>query len=101
LTGREQNTGAARSILEGARLLDDPTLLTALEAMLNVLPPAAASAKKKKDDPLLGAANDFQALERLRRLAFADQVPEPKIPEQSVLELVSTAEDEDVGEAVE
>ena len=101
LTGREQNTGAARSILESARLLDDPTFLTALEAILNVLPPAAATSKKKKEDPLLGAANDFQALERLRRLAFADQVPEPKIPEQAVLELASTAEYEDEVEVLE
>ena len=65
-------------------------------------PPASTTSKKKKEDPLLGAANDFQALERLRRLAFADQVPEPKIPEQALLELVPTAEDEeDDGEAVE
>ena len=61
--------------------LDDPTLLFALEAMLNVLPPTAGS-KRKKDAPLAGAADDFEALERLRRLAFADQVPERILPEQ-------------------
>ena len=37
-TARDQNTGAAKNLIEEARLIDDPTLLTALEAMLNVLP---------------------------------------------------------------
>jgi putative DNA methylase len=84
-TAREQNTGAARSVIEDARLLEDPTLLTALEALLNVLPPSAPTSKKKPDSILSGAANDFQALERLRKLAFAETVPAPKIPEQMPL----------------
>jgi adenine-specific DNA methylase len=95
-TGREQNTGAARSLIEDARLIGDPTLLTALEALLNVLPPGVPSAGKKKPDAnLAGAANDFEALERLRKLAFAETVPAPKIPEQIPLELPAVAEDED------
>jgi adenine-specific DNA methylase len=82
-TGREQNTGAARNLIEEAHLVGDPTLLTALEALLNVLPPSAALAGRKKPDAsLAGAANDFEALERLRKLAFAETVPAPKIPEQ-------------------
>ncbi len=95
-TGREQNTGAAQSLIEHAHLLDDPTLLTALEALLNVLPPGAASAGRKKPDAnLAGAASDFEALERLRKLAFAETVPAPKIPEQIPLELPEAAEEED------
>ena len=87
-TGREQNTGAARSLIEDARLIGDPTLLTALEALLNVLPPGVGSAGRKKPDAsLAGAANDFEALERLRKLAFSETVPAPKIPEQIPLEL--------------
>src|ERR1035438_5185072 len=94
--GREQNTGAARSLIEDARLIGDPTLLTALEALLNVLPPGVVSVGKKKPDAnLTGAANDFEALERLRKLAFAETVPAPKIPEQIPLELPASAEDED------
>jgi adenine-specific DNA methylase len=93
--GREQNTGAAKNLIEEARLLEDPTLLTALEALLNVLPPAAPAAKKKADSTLSGAANDFQALERLRKLAFAETVPAPKIPEQTALDLGGASEDED------
>ena len=84
---REQNTGAARSLIEEAGLKEDPTFLTALEAMLNVLPPALPSSKKKPDVNLSGAANDFQALERLRKLAFAETVPAPKIAEQLPLGL--------------
>jgi putative DNA methylase len=96
--GREQNVGAARNLIEEARLLNDPTLLTAMEALLNVLPPGAASAGKKKPDAsLAGAANDFEALERLRKLAFAETVPAPKIPEQMGLGLESESggEEED------
>jgi adenine-specific DNA methylase len=92
-TGREQNTGAARNLIEEAHLIGDPTLLTALEALLNVLPPGVASAGKKKPDAsLTGAANDFEALERLRKLAFAETVPAPKIPEQLPLELADGAD---------
>lgn len=94
---REQNTGAARNMLESAKLRDDPTLLTALEALLNVLPPGLIARGKKKPDALLsGAANDFEALENLRRLAFAEAVPAPYIPEQMPLpELASGEDDED------
>jgi hypothetical protein len=41
---------------------------------------------------LAGAANDFEALERLRKLAFSETVP-PKIPEQLPLELPDVTDD--------
>jgi len=95
-TGREQNTGAARSLIEDAHLIGDPTLLTALEALLNVLPPGVPSAGKKKPDAnLTGAANDFEALERLRKLAFSETVPAPKIPEQIELGLAGEPDEEE------
>ena len=78
ILGREQNTGIAKTLIEDAGLLADATLLTALEALLNVLPPAAAAGGKKADPLLTGASNDFEALEKLRRLAFAEEVPMPK-----------------------
>jgi hypothetical protein len=75
---REHNTGAAKKALEDNGLIDDPTLLTALEAFLNVLPAVANPGKGGKLDPhLAGAANDWEALEKLRKLAFSEQVPEP------------------------
>jgi len=79
LAGREQNTGVAKTILEKAGLLEDPTLLVALEALLNVLPPPGTAATgKKKEAGVGGAASDCDALEKLRRLAFADEIPEPQ-----------------------
>lgn len=78
LAGREQNTGVAQAMIQDAGLADDPTLLTALEVMLNVLPPPAAARRAKKADAFLGgAANDFEALEKLRQLAFSEKVPQP------------------------
>jgi len=82
LIARDRNTGAAQAVLEEAGLLTDSTLLTALEALLNVLPAPGAAAGKKKDDSLGGAASDCAALEKLRRLALADEVPEPKFSQQ-------------------
>jgi hypothetical protein len=87
--GREQNTGAAQAVLEAADLLSDATLMTALEALLNVLPPPGLAGKgKPKDDDggLSGASSDFEALERLRRLAFAEDVPAPHIQLELALE---------------
>lgn len=78
--GRKSNTGAAKGVVEDAGLLQDPTLLTGLEALLNVLPPLRGS--------------DFEALDNLRKLAFREVVPEP---EQTLLELCV----DDPGEAEE
>ena len=60
--GHKTHTGAAKQVVEDAGLLQDPTLLTALEALLNVLPPLRGS--------------DFEVLDNLRKLAFRDVVPE-------------------------
>jgi hypothetical protein len=76
---RDQNTGAAAQLIEEAGLSGDATLLTALEALLNVLSATADAGGKKKSDEHLAAANsDFEALEKLRRLAFGEEVPPPK-----------------------
>jgi adenine-specific DNA methylase len=75
---RDQNTGAAKKAIEDNGLIDDTTMLTALEALLNVLPAVANPEKAPKlDANLAGASSDFDALEKLRKLAFAEQVPEP------------------------
>lgn len=87
LTVRDQNTGAAKSMLERANLIDDPTLKTALEAMLKVLPQRAMGSA------LAGFAADFEALEKLRHLAFEGDVPAP--PEQLGLELGGDGGEED------
>ena len=76
---REQNTGAAQQVIDEAGLRHDPTLLTALEALLNVLPAPGATVGKKADATITGAGSDFEALEKLRRLAFAEEVPGPYV----------------------
>lgn len=74
--GREQNTGAAKDLLEKAALIKEPAFLMALEAILNVLPaPALASSGSGL---VAGAAADAEALEKLRKLAFDKEVPAPK-----------------------
>ncbi|HOZ48679.1 MAG TPA: DUF1156 domain-containing protein [Candidatus Hydrogenedentes bacterium] len=74
--GREQNTGAARDLVEKAGLIEEPAFLMALEAILNVLPAPALGSSSS--GPLAGAAADCNALEKLRRLAFSEEVPPPK-----------------------
>ena len=74
-----QNVGAAKELLAKHQLLDSPGLRTALEALLNVLPASAMG--KKTDGSLTNAASDFEALEKLRRLAFMEQVPAPVLPQ--------------------
>jgi hypothetical protein len=55
--------------------------MTALEALLNVLPYPAQVTKGKPDEGgLSGSASDFDALEKLRKLAFADEVPKTLRP---------------------
>lgn len=86
LIGRNQNTGAAQKVLEEAGLLKDSTLLTALEALLNVLPPPGTATGKKNDDTIGGASSDCEALEKLRRLAFSEEVPEPKFVQKTLFD---------------
>jgi putative DNA methylase len=93
---REKNPGAAKKAIEDNGLIDDATLLTALEALLNVLPAVANLDKAPKLDASLGgAAGDFEALEQLRKLAFAEQVPEPA---RQLLLPIATAEGDDTEE---
>ena len=75
--GREHNTGVARDHLERMGILNDPVFKRALETLLNVLP-APQSLESGKGGPLRGAAADCEALEKLRRLVFATEIPRPK-----------------------
>jgi putative DNA methylase len=61
---RDQNTGAAKKAIEDNKLLDDATLLTALEALLDVLPAMASPERApKRDANLAGATGDWDTLE--------------------------------------
>jgi putative DNA methylase len=94
---REKNTGASMKAIEDNGLLNDATLLTTLEALLNVLPAVASTEKAPKLEAHLAAASsDWGALEKLRKLAFAEQVPEPA--RQMMLPIETTEEDNGGGE---
>ncbi len=77
--GRTRTLDAALDLLKDAGIDGDLQFLAALEAVLEVLPPSrnfvgfdVATGEAKS------AADDFDALEKLRRLAFADKVDEPQ-----------------------
>jgi adenine-specific DNA methylase len=76
--GRTRSLEAARQFIKDAGLAEDTTFLNALEAILEVLPPSSAFTNVKLSGDLETASADFDALEKLRRLAFADRVDEPK-----------------------
>jgi len=83
--GREQNTGAAKELLERAGRVEDPAFQLALGTVLEVLPPPRSVAGTKVG-LLAGAGSDAQALERLRRLAFAKDVPAPRAHQAELFE---------------
>lgn len=77
--GRTRTLDSALDLLKDAGIDSDPQFLAALEAVLEVLPPSrnfvgfdVATGDAKP------AADDFDALEKLRRLAFSDKVDEPQ-----------------------
>jgi hypothetical protein len=76
---RQQNVQAGRDLVERARLDSSPSFVTALTAVLEVLPVSTTFTKVKCETGAVAeAANDFDALEHLRRLIFSDRVPEPE-----------------------
>ena len=76
---RQQNLEAGRDMVEHGRLDASPGFVTALTAMLEVLPVSSTFTRVKGESGAVAeAANDFDALEHLRRLVFSDRVPEPE-----------------------
>ena len=88
---RSIDLNAANQLLDDNGLANSPVFLTALEAVLEVLP---LSARYTGFDPVKAAApaaSDFEALENLRRLALAEQVPAPKQLELVLAELAEAS----------
>jgi hypothetical protein len=75
---RTRTVAAAREMLEHNALTSDPNFLAALEAVLEVLPPSRRYTGIAPPDAAEPAASDFEALENLRRLAFANEIDEPQ-----------------------
>lgn len=77
--GRSRTLVAALEQLKETGLDDDPQFLAALEAVLEVLPPSKGFAGHDvATGDAKASADDFDALEKLRRLAFSDKVDEPR-----------------------
>ena len=75
---RTRSLDLARKFLDDAELSRDPIFLNSLEAILEVLPPSKSFANVEFSGDLKAASDDFDALEKLRRLAFSESVDEPK-----------------------
>ena len=75
---RTRSLEAGRELLERAGLLNDGNFSTALQAVLEVLPVGTAFSGIDLPGDVAGAGNDFEVLEKLRRLAFSERVEEPK-----------------------
>ncbi|MBX9859746.1 MAG: DUF1156 domain-containing protein [Sphingomonas sp.] len=77
-TARKQSVEAARDLLEANGLLDDDEFKIALEVMLEVLPPSKTFSGIEADDAVKPAADDFDALEKLRRIVYGDEIGAPR-----------------------
>jgi putative DNA methylase len=75
---RTHTLSAAKDLVEMAGLPTEPAFLTALEALLEVLPPSRKFTGFDIAKAIEPAASDFEVLESLRHLAFRDQVDEPR-----------------------
>src|SRR5437773_2242087 len=76
---RQQNLQAGRELVERAGLTASPGFVTAMTAVLEVLPVSSTFTKVKGETGAVAeAASDFDALEHLRRLMFSDRVKEPE-----------------------
>jgi putative DNA methylase len=76
--GRTKTLEAARELLQRAGIVGDANFRSAMQAILEVLPVGTAFNGVDLPTEATGAGNDFEALEKLRRLAFSDQVEEPQ-----------------------
>ena len=70
---------AGRELVERLHLDASAALVTALTAVLEVLPVSSTFTRVKAEPGAVAeAASDFDALEHLRRLMFTDRVPQPE-----------------------
>ena len=77
-TARTRSLQAARELLAGAQADRDPRFFAALEAVLEVLPVSRAFTGIDVEGEAAAAGDDFEALYKLARLAYQDEIGEPE-----------------------
>lgn len=77
-SARSASLESANELLAKHSLANEPGFLVALEAVLEVLPVGKEWSGLDLPDAAAGAGADFDALEKLRRLALAEKVAEPE-----------------------
>jgi putative DNA methylase len=75
---RLRTLDAAKEMLEKAGVTSEPQFFASLEAVLEVLPISRSFSGVELAGDLAASGTDFEVLEKLRRLAFAARVDEPK-----------------------
>lgn len=91
---REQNLNTAREALKQAGILQSDELKKGLQALLTVLP-APGKLGRKVPKALIGSGRDAVALEKLRALLFANEIPQVEGYSGEQLLLLDTATGED------
>ena len=74
---RTRTLEAGRDLLEQVRVGSDPRFLAALEAVLEVLPISKAYTGIDLQGDAEAAGDDFEALDKLRLLAYREEIGEP------------------------
>ncbi len=77
-SARLRSLAAARDLLERVLVVEDPRFFAALEAVLEVLPVSKAWTGIDLEGETEAAADDFEALYNLARLAWREQIDEPE-----------------------
>lgn len=77
-TVRVRGVEAAVEQLDKAGIAQDDEFKVALEALLEVLPPSKTYSGIDADKAIKPAADDFDALETLRRIAYENEIGEPQ-----------------------
>lgn len=75
---RSRGAEAAQEMLEQAGVAKEDEFKVAMEALLEVLPPSKTFSGIDADKAVKPAADDFDALEKLRRIAYDGEIGEPQ-----------------------
>ncbi len=75
---RTRGAEAAQEMLKDAGVAQEDEFKVAMEALLEVLPPSKTFSGIDADNAVKPAADDFDALEKLRRIAYDGDIDEPQ-----------------------